>query len=76
METWLLSWIEGMVIVMNDYARGYAQGLIDARVMKEDADGCTGCAFEQVNSWELPCRGCKRNAKDYWRRGVNDAKVD
>lgn len=53
------------------YDRGYEQGLIqgrvDARVMKENADGCRGCAFEQVESWELPCNRCKRNCKDYWR---------
>ena len=30
------------------------------------ADGCAGCAFEGVNEWELPCRKCRRNSKDYW----------
>ena len=53
------------------YDRGYAQGLImgraDARVMKENADGCVGCAFDNIYPWELPCAHCKRNAKDYWR---------
>lgn len=53
------------------YDRGYAQGLIqgrvDARLMKENADGCVGCAFEHVEEWELPCVKCKRNCKDFWR---------
>ena len=53
------------------YNRGFAQGLIqgrvDERVMKEDADGCTGCAFVSINEWEMPCAKCKRNSKDYWR---------
>lgn len=56
------------------YDRGYAQGLImgrvDARVMKENADGCKGCAFEDTESWQLPCDRCKRNSKDYWRTKV------
>ena len=53
------------------YDRGFAQGLIQGRVaamiMKEDANGCVGCAFENVEEWELPCAKCMRNCKDYWR---------
>lgn len=53
------------------YDRGYRQGLIigrvDARVMKENADGCCGCAFEMTESWQMPCDRCQRNSKDYWR---------
>lgn len=56
------------------YDRGYAQGLIqgrvDARVMKENVVGCTGCAFERVELWEMPCRRCKRISRDYWREKV------
>ena len=37
---------------------------------KIDADGCFGCAFEDVNEWELPCCKCKRGCKDYWRAKV------
>ena len=37
---------------------------------KLDADGCCGCAFEDVNEWELPCSKCKRGCKDYWRAKV------
>ena len=32
------------------------------------ADGCSGCAFYDKEEWEMPCRKCKRNCKDYWRR--------
>lgn len=31
------------------------------------ADGCQGCIYEDVNEWEMPCKKCKRNCKDYWR---------
>lgn len=34
---------------------------------KEDADGCQGCAFTNVEEWEMPCAKCKRACKDYWR---------
>lgn len=34
---------------------------------KEKADGCSGCAFMDTDEWEMPCRRCKRNTKDYWR---------
>lgn len=34
------------------------------------ADGCQGCAFEDVEEWEMPCRKCKQNCKDYWRRAA------
>lgn len=59
------------VKVEEAYMRGYAQGVIqgraDARAMKENADGCVGCAFEDAEEWEPPCSKCRRNAKDYWR---------
>ena len=58
----------------NAYNQGYAQGVIqgrvDARVMKENADGCVGCAFEIMESWQMPCDKCARNCKDYWRAKV------
>ena len=46
----------------------------DLSEMKKDiieiakADGCTDCAFQEVNEWEMPCAKCKRGCKDYWRR--------
>lgn len=48
---------------LNAYQKGYS----DAFAMKEDADGCKGCAFESVETWEQPCRYCKRNCRDFWR---------
>lgn len=32
-------------------------------------EGCTGCAYVDREEWEDPCKMCKRNCKDYWRRG-------
>lgn len=49
------------------YSKGKDKGKELAFKMKEDADGCCGCAFEDVNSWEMPCDKCKRNSRDYWR---------
>lgn len=53
-----------------EFKKGFAQGLLrgraDAMAMKEDADGCVGCAFEDVYSWQMPCDRCMRNSKDYW----------
>ena len=49
------------------FTAGYEKGIRDAMMMKEDADGCKGCAFEDVESWQPPCTMCKRNCKDYWR---------
>ncbi len=31
------------------------------------ADGCQRCAYEDLEEWEMPCKKCKRNSKDYWR---------
>lgn len=50
--------------------QAYKKGYSDAITMKENADGCKECAFVSVSSWELPCRECKRNCKDYWRPSV------
>lgn len=52
---------------MKEYEKGYADGVRDYENMKQNADGCQGCAFEHVEEWELPCSKCKRNMKDYWR---------
>lgn len=51
----------------NAYNLGYEVGKLKAFQMKENADGCRGCAFEDVESWQPPCTMCKRNCKDYWR---------
>ena len=44
----------------------FAQGYIDGLNAQES--GCDGCAFEDVDEWEMPCGKCKRGCKDYWRR--------
>lgn len=44
------------------FAQGYNDGLNDQE------SGCSGCAFEDVNEWEMPCAKCKRACKDYWRK--------
>ena len=51
----------------NGYRDGLRKGRMDSTLMKEDADGCMGCAFEDVEAWQPPCSMCKRNCKDYWR---------
>lgn len=38
---------------------------------KENADGCEGCVYMDVEEWEMPCCKCKRGCKDYWRKGTN-----
>lgn len=38
-----------------------------AEFEKQEADGCQGCAFTDVEEWEMPCRKCRRACKDYWR---------
>lgn len=65
------------IIMMYDHIRSSAdvdplaieelQKLLDAYL----ADGCSGCAFEPNEEWEMPCRKCKRNCKDYWRKKEN-----
>lgn len=30
-------------------------------------EGCQGCVFEDKEEWEMPCKKCKRNCRDYWR---------
>ena len=49
------------------YLQGYEAGKKRAFAMRENADGCKGCAFEDVEPWQPPCTMCKRNSKDYWR---------
>lgn len=37
-------------------------------------EGCQGCAYEDKEEWEMPCKRCKRNCRDYWRRGEIDGR--
>ena len=46
---------------------GYNHAIYKYERLKEDADGCEGCAFMSHYSWELPCSQCRRNCRDYWR---------
>ena len=36
------------------YLKGISRGIDSAMRMKENADGCSGCAFEDVESWQPP----------------------
>ena len=38
-----------------------------SELKQRDADGCQGCAFTDVEEWEMPCAKCRRACKDYWR---------
>ena len=44
-----------------------ADDLLAEAEKREEADGCQGCAFTDVEEWEMPCAKCKRACKDYWR---------
>ena len=44
-----------------------ADDLLAESQKKEDADGCSGCAFTDAEEWEMPCAKCRRACKDYWR---------
>lgn len=39
-----------------------------------EAGGCGDCAFWDREEWEEPCRRCKRNCKDYWRKAESEEK--
>lgn len=41
--------------------------IIQAWIDRQEADGCEGCEFIKTEMWEMPCKKCKRNHKDYWR---------
>lgn len=57
---------------MIDCLTAVADDLVEMKEYIEiaEADGCKDCTFESVEEWEMPCCKCKRNCKDYWRRGV------
>lgn len=50
----------------NNCALNTAKEALEKQIVNE-ADGCTGCTFASCEEWEMPCRKCKRNSKDYWR---------
>lgn len=49
--------------------------IIDRKILEQaieqcKADGCSGCAYMSVEEWEMPCRQCARNCRDYWRKAA------
>lgn len=49
--------------------------MIDRKILEQaieqcKADGCVGCAYMSVEEWEMPCRQCTRNCRDYWRKAA------
>lgn len=44
-----------------------ADAILAEAQQRQDADGCSRCAFIDKEEWEMPCVKCKRNCKDYWR---------
>lgn len=42
--------------------------MVQAWIDRQGAEGCGGCKFEGRESWEAPCRHCKRKATDYWTK--------
>lgn len=48
---------------------------LEKQMKKENADGCAGCAFEDVEEWEMPCTKCSRNCKDYYRAKEGSDKL-
>ena len=59
-------------ILSNNTVEEWAKEKLKETVSSYLSDGCTGCEFVKVNSWEMPCKACVRNARDYWRRGVQN----
>lgn len=54
--------LQRMEIQMEELIR-----IIQAWIDRQEADGCEGCEFIKTEMWEMPCKKCKRNHKDYWR---------
>ena len=46
--------------------------ILDLALEQSRAEGCNGCAFADTEEWEEPCKRCKRNYRDYWRRGDSE----
>ena len=48
--------------------------ILDLALEQSRAEACNGCAFADTEEWEEPCKRCKRNYRDYWRRGKQNDK--
>ena len=35
---------------------------------KQEFTSCKECAFFECEEWEMPCKECKHNCKDYYKR--------
>ena len=46
--------------------------ILNLALEQEKADACNGCVFADTEEWEEPCKRCKRNYRDYWRRGNSE----
>lgn len=69
---------DGKVWFNKDFIKNYVSHLRLANrellkiVARADADGCEGCAFMNMEEWEMPCKKCKRANKDYWRQKAKE----
>ena len=43
--------------------------ILNLALEQEKAEACDSCAYADTEEWEEPCKRCKRNYRDYWRRG-------
>ena len=49
---------------------------IASRILRRlEADGCDGCKFENVESWEMPCSDCINTHVSHWRAKENGKEV-
>lgn len=46
--------------------------ILDLALEQSRAEACNDCAFSDTEEWEEPCKRCKRNYRDYWRRGDSE----
>jgi hypothetical protein len=37
---------------------------------------CKGCAYEHTSEWTLPCVGCRRGTKDYYRKPEPKVRIE
>lgn len=59
--------VENEITIVDVGEQRYREGMRDAYRLRESAVGCSGCEYGDVEAWELPCRECSRNSKDYWK---------
>lgn len=59
-------------ILSNNTVAEWAKEKLKETVSSYLSDGCTECEFVNVNSWEMPCKVCVRNSRDYWRKGAQN----